>query len=113
MNVVSWPSDVNQKFFAFKYKPVSNTKSTSFISGRKIAFQINTKNIMEFSCSLRLTKAELTSFYNWYNNVLGQDSGAFTCEALGENYYRFKDIPDPQDTDQKTKVLSLSIEEVF
>lgn len=113
MNVVAWPSNVNTKFFAYKPKPIGNTKKTSFISGRNISFQINTKNLLEFSCSLKLTKTELNAFYSWYNDVLGQDSGAFTCAALGNKYYRFTDIPDPQDTDQKTKVLALSIEEVL
>ena len=62
---------------------------------------------------LELTKEELALFWTWYNDVLGQNAGAFQCPALGDGVYRFASVPSPEDTDQKSRVLSMEIEEVF
>lgn len=113
MNVVTWPDGVNDRFFAFSDKPKKNTITTKFMSGRTIGEKINSKNIMTFSCSIWLTKAELDLFWIWYNEVLCQDVNCFTCSGLGQNVYKIVDTPDPQDTNQTTRVLNLSIEEVF
>ncbi len=113
MNVYTWPSTVNTRFFSGNDKPKENTETVSYLSGRQVSYQINTKKLMTFKVKLEVTKAELALFWTWYNDVLGQNANAFTCTALGNNVYRFVSIPDPEDTDQTTRVLSMEIEEVF
>lgn len=58
------------------------------------------------------TSDELPTFWDWFNDILGQTAGAFSCGALGDGYYRFIQIPDPEDTDTLNRVLSLELEEV-
>lgn len=113
MNVYTWPSTVNTRFFSGNDKPKANTETVSYLSGRQVSYQINTKKLMTFKVKLKVTKAELALFWTWYNDVLGQNANAFTCTALGNSVYRFVSIPDPEDTDQTTRVLSMEIEEVF
>lgn len=113
MTVTEWSAEVNTRFFAFSERPKGNTKETEYASGRVTAYNTNTRAVMTFSCSLQLTKAELSAFWKWYNDELGGRAGAFTCAALGDRHYRFSDIPEPQDTNQLYRVLSMDIEEVY
>jgi len=113
MVVSNWPNTINKKFFGFNSKPKENTKLTQFISGRTVAYQANTKKIMTYNFSLSLNNTELAAFWTWFNDDLGQTAGAFSCDALGSNNYRFVSIPEPQDTDTNNRVLSLEVEEVF
>lgn len=113
MNVYTWPSNINTKFFSGNDQPKENTETTSFLSGRQVSWQVNTKKIMTYKLKLKLTKTELADFWTWYNDVLGQNANAFSCAALGTGAYRFTSIPSPEDTDQKTRVLSMEIEEVY
>ena len=114
MTVVSWPPEVNQKFFAYNKQPIENTKEFESVSGRKVGYLINTKAIMKFQCSLEVQRhTEEDNFWNWFNYTLGSTAGAFTCAALGTNTYRFVSIPQPQDTNQTSRVLQMEIEEVF
>lgn len=113
MTITQWSESVNSKFFAFNERPKGNTRQTDYLSGRVTAYQVNTRNVMTFSCSLQLTKEELANFWEWFNDELGGLSGVFSCAALGQGYYRFAEIPDPQDTNQLYRVLSMNIEEVY
>lgn len=113
MTIVDWSNKVNTRFFGFSDKPKDNTTVTQYVSGRVVGWQNNTRNVMTMQCSLKLTKKELAAFWDWYNDELGALAGVFTCGALGDKHYRFTDIPDPQDTEQTSRVLSLSIEEVY
>lgn len=113
MTITEWPSNINSKFFAYNDKPKENTTITEFMSGRTIGNQINSRNIMTINCSILLSKTELSSFWNWFNDDLGQLSGAFHCAALGSKNYRFTEIPEPQDTELQYRKLSLSFEEVY
>lgn len=113
MNVYTWPPEINSKFFSGNDKPKENTETVSFLSGRQVSFQINTKKIMVIKVKLELSKEELALFWTWYNDVLGQNADAFQCPALGNGVYRFVSVPLPEDTDQKSRVLSMEIEEVF
>lgn len=112
MLTTQWP-DVNQKFFAFNSEPKNNVELTEFKSGRTIGFQKNSKKIMLINCSIKFSKDELNRFWNWFNDVLGQCAGCFSCPALGNNLYRFVSVPKPQDTELQNRVLTLEIEEVF
>ena len=113
MNVYTWPSTVNSKFFSGNDQPKENTETTSFLSGRQVSYQINTKKLMIYKVKLEVTKTELALFWTWYNDVLGQNANAFTCSALGSATYRFVSVPTPEDTNQQKRVLSMEIEEVF
>lgn len=115
MTVVDWDSEhVNSKFFSFNKKPKDNTKKFSSVNGRVIGYCVNTKKLMTFSCRLRLhSKTEEDYFWNWFTDTLGGCSGYFACAALGPGIYCFSDVPDPEDTDQTGRTLSLSIEEVL
>lgn len=113
MNVYPWPESVNSKFFSGNDRPKENTETVSFLSGRQVSYQINTKKLMTYKLKLKLTKAELALFWTWYNDVLGQNACAFSCSAIGNSVYRFKSVPEPEDTGQKTRVLSMEIEEVY
>lgn len=113
MNVYTWPNTIPSKFFSGNDKPKKNTETTSFLSGRQVSWQLNTKKLMTLKVKLELTKTELALFWTWYNDVLGQNANAFTCPALGSSTYRFVSIPDPEDTNQKSRVLNMEIEEVF
>jgi len=113
MNVYTWPVNVNSDFFNGNDQPKENTETTSFLSGRQVSWQINTKKLMTYKLKLKLTKTELADFWTWYNDVLGQNANAFECPALGTGTYRFTSVPSPEDTDQKIRVLSMEIEEVY
>ncbi len=113
MNVVEWPSNINSRFFSGNDQPKANTETTSFLSGRQVSWQINTKKIMTYKLNLKLTKSELALFWTWFNDVLGQNANAFTCTGLGSAVYRFVSVPSPDDTNQTSRVLSMEIEEVF
>lgn len=113
MTITAWPESVNSKFFAFNDKPKENSQITEYLSGRVTGYNHNTRAVMSFSCSLQLTHTELADFWNWYNDELGALAGVFTCPALGVRHYRFAEIPDPQDTNQQFRVLSMQIEEVY
>lgn len=113
MILSEWPSTVNTKFFAFSSKPKANTEEVEYISGRVVSWRKNTRATKEIECKLMLKiDSELSNFWAWFNDILGQTAGAFTCDALGEGYYRFREVPSPDDTDQANRVLNLSIEEV-
>ena len=113
MNVVAWPNNINSRFFSGNDQPKANTETTSFLSGRQVSWQINTKKIMTYKLKLKLTKTELANFWSWFNDVLGQNANAFTCSGLGSSTYRFVSVPSPDDTNQTSRVLSMEIEEVF
>lgn len=123
MVVVDWPENVNAKFFAYNEKPKNNIELTEMASGRVVGRKLNTRNIMTFSCSLYLKrKTELKAFWKWYNDTLGGTAGAFRSVALDKaqglssdevRYYRFSELPEPQDTNQLYRVISLQIEEVY
>ena len=74
MNVYTWPSTVNTRFFSGNDKPKANTETVSYLSGRQVSYQINTKKLMTFKVKLKVTKAELALFWTWYNDVLGQNA---------------------------------------
>lgn len=111
MQICTWPEGVNYKFFSGNSQPESNTEEISYLSGRRVAWQINTKKIMKWKLKLYLTKTELETFWTWFNDVLGQTANVFTCAGLGSGYYRFTEVPSPEDTGQTTRVLSMVIEE--
>ena len=113
MTITDWSANVNSKFFGFNDKPKENTKKTEYVSGRVTAYNVNTRSVMTFTCSLQLNKTELEAFWNWFNDDLGGQAGVFRCEGLGNRLYRFSDIPTPQDTNQLFRVLSMNIEEVY
>lgn len=115
MTVVEWDSThVNSKFFSFNKKPKDNTKKFSSVNGRVIGYRINTKDLIKISCSLRLnSKTEENHFWNWFTNTLGGCAGYFSCAALGSGIYCFSEVPQPEDTDQAGRTLSLAIEEVL
>ncbi len=113
MDVYQWPDGVGTRFFGMNGKPKENVKLTEFLSGRTVGIRNNTKQIMTWTLSLRLTMRELEIFWSWFNDTLGQTAGGFLCPALGPNVYRFTGIPDPQDTDQTARTLKMDIEEVF
>ena len=113
MNVVQWPSNIPTKFFSGNDQPKPNTETTSFMSGRQVSWQINTKKLMTYKMKLKLTKSQLADFWTWFNDTLGQNANAFTCSAIGIGTYRFVSIPSPEDTKQTSRVLSMEIEEVF
>jgi hypothetical protein len=113
MNVVAWPQTIPTKFFSGNDQPKANTETTSFLSGRQVSWQINTKKIMTYKMRLKLTKTQLADFWTWFNDTLGQNANAFTCSAIGNGTYRFVSIPSPDDTNQTSRVLTMEIEEVF
>lgn len=113
MNVVAWPQTIPTKFFSGNDQPKANTETTSFLSGRQVSWQINTKKIMTYKMRLKLTKTQLADFWTWFNDILGQNANAFTCSAIGNGTYRFVSIPSPDDTNQTSRVLTMEIEEVF
>ena len=113
MTVNAWPNNINTKFFSGNDKPVANTQTTSFLSGRQVSWQINTKKLMSYTLKLELSKTELALFWTWFNDVLGQNANAFTCPAIGNGTYRFVSIPTPDDTKQTYRVLSMEIEEIY
>lgn len=114
MILTNWKSSVNTKFYSLSSKPKENTQNTEYLSGRVVAWKRNTKDILQISCKLMLkVDTELKDFWDWFNNDLGQTAGAFTCSALGNKYYRFVSVPQPDDTDTVYRVLSLEIEEVY
>lgn len=113
MILSNWPQGVNDKFYSLSRKPKENTEAQEYTSGRVISWQRNTKKQFTINCKIMLRVAdELPTFWAWFNDVLGQTAGAFTCSALGSNYYRFISIPDPEDTDTTYRVLTLELEEV-
>lgn len=113
MTVHTWPPTVNSKFFSGNDQPKANTEEISYLSGRRVAWQINTKKLMQYKLKLYVTKTELATFWTWFNDTLGQTAGAFTCSGLGQGTYRFMSVPSPEDTDQTGRVLSMEIEEVL
>lgn len=113
MIISEWPEGVNDNFFSLNSKPTENTENSSFLSGRVVAWQRNTKKTFTHSCKIMLdVDSEIPLFWAWFNDTLGQTAGAFYCSALGENLYRFSSVPTPDDTDRNKTVLNLEIEEV-
>lgn len=112
---VNFPSNVNTKFFGYKAKPKENVVLSEKLSGRTVGHRANTKDLMTITCSLLLNKTELSAFWEWFNNSLGQTSGAFFCSALGKEnqLYRFTSVPDPQDTDTVYTTLNLELQEIL
>ena len=113
MTIVQWPSNIPSNFFSGNDQPKANTETTTFLSGRQVSWQINTKKLMTYKVKLRLTKAKLALFWTWFNDTLGQNANAFTCSALGSGSYRFVSVPQPEDTDQTKRTLAMEIEEVY
>lgn len=113
MILINWPSGVNKNFFGMTSHPLSNTETTSYISGRVVSWQRNTKKLMSYSLKLLLdVNTEIPLFWSWFNDSLGQTAGAFTCDAIGTSAYRFTEVPSLEDTDQNKTILNLTIEEV-
>lgn len=109
-----WSANVNKRFFGLNEKPKENTRVTEFMSGRTVGEQINTRAVMQYSCSLLLAVPdELNNFWAWFNDELGALAGVFTCDAIGDGQYRFVSTPEPQDTSRVWRELSLEIEEVY
>lgn len=114
MTVTSWPVTVNTNFYNSKAQPLNNVTQTSFLSGRTIGWQNNTRNVMSITCSLSIkVGTESQAFWDWYNDDLGGTAGIFTCAALGNGYYRFSEIPSPENTSRDFRVLNLAIEEAY
>ena len=113
MTIVQWPSNIPSNFFSGNDQPKANTETTTFLSGRQVSWQINTKKLMTYKVKLRLTKAKLALFWTWFNDTLGQNANAFTCSALGSGTYRFVSVPQPEHTDQTKRTLAMEIEEVY
>lgn len=114
MTVTNWSGFVNTKFYSFSKMPKENTKSFDSISGRSVSYQVNSRAVMIYTCSLEVKRPdEENAFWTWFNDELGGLAGAFKCSAVGDGFYRFTEIPSPQDTKQKTRVLNLQFEEVF
>lgn len=113
MTIVQWPANIPSNFFSGNDQPKANTETTTFLSGRQVSWQINTKKLMTYKVKLRLTKAKLALFWSWFNDTLGQNANAFTCSALGNGTYRFVSVPQPEDTDQTKRTLAMEIEEVY
>lgn len=113
MTISTWPTSINSRFFGYSDKPKDNVQIIEYISGRTVAYRKNTKAQKAITCKIRFTKAELNIFWMWFNDVIGQCSGAWSCPALGDGLFRFTSIPDPQDTEQMSRTLSLEIEEVL
>lgn len=113
MTIVQWPSNIPSNFFSGNDQPKANTETTTFLSGRQVSWQINTKKLMTYKVKLRLSKAKLALFWTWFNDTLGQNANAFTCSALGSGTYRFVSVPQPEDTDQTKRTLAMEIEEVY
>lgn len=109
----SWPTTINQKFYAFQENPKENVELSENLSGRIIGHKINSKSIMQYSFTIKFTKSELGAFWAWFNNILGQTSGAFTCSALGSGFFRFTEIPSPEDTNQTYREISCKVEQFF
>lgn len=111
--MVSYPTNINSKFFAYNSKPKDNAILDEKMSGRTIGILANTKNTMQISCSIAYRiPDELNIFWHWYQEVLGGLTGVFTCPALGTKMYRFISTPEPSDTNQTLRVLSFNLEEV-
>ena len=113
MTIVQAPSNIPSNFFSGNDQPKANTETTTFLSGRQVSWQINTKKLMTYKVKLRLTKAKLALFWTWFNDTLGQNANSFTCSALGSGTYRFVSVPQPEDTDQTKRTLAMEIEEVY
>lgn len=116
MTRVNWSNNVNTKFYGYSAKPKDNVVLTENLSGRTVGHKANSKDVMQIKCSLLLTAEELSSFWSWFNNTLGQMAGAFYCADLGGSstqLYRFLSVPELEGTDQVWKSINLEIEEVF
>lgn len=111
MNLFIWNTAVNQNFYAYSKKPNDNAVVSSFLSGRVTGFKRNSHQNFTFTCKLKLTKEEEAGFWEWFE-AIGTTVGAFSCEALGNGYFRFVSIPSPDGTDQKWTILNMEIEQV-
>ncbi|MBO6300847.1 MAG: hypothetical protein J6N15_00220 [Ruminiclostridium sp.] len=113
--IVEWAKGVSSRFFGLQEKPKDNAVKSEFISGRTTVMQINTRNVIAITCSLRLSvrDGELARFWKWFNDELGGVSGTFKCAALGDKSYRFVEVPEPQDTGRTWRTLAMSIEEDY
>lgn len=108
-----WPTAINQKFYGFNEIAKENVVLSTTLSGRTVGHKANSKSIMQYEFSVKFTKTELSLFWKWFNDVLGQTVGSFTCDALGEGYFRFTEIPSPQDTKQTSRELTCKVEQYF
>lgn len=119
MTITQWPSNVNSRFFKLKRKLKDNVVITQMDSGRTVGFKKNEQDFFEYSLSVQLNKTngELNRFWTWYSSTLGGTAGWFTCAALSNKYgthtYRFTQLPEPENTNQKIEILNLNIEEVL
>lgn len=109
----TWPETINQKFYAFNENAKENIELSENLSGRIVGHKVNTKSIMQYSFSVKFTKSELGTFWAWFNNILGQTSGAFSCDALGSGFFRFTEIPTPEGTNQTYREISCKVEQFF
>lgn len=112
MTVVDWPEGVNTRFFSGTKDAKDNAEVTEYASGRTVAHLSNTRFNFKYNLSLMVNKAELSAFWDWFTLTLGGLSGAFRCEAIGGQLYRFSESPS-EGQGQRFKTLTLVIEEVY
>lgn len=112
MTIYNWSSFVNTRFYNYSHQRADNSIMTEMISGRKVGFQKNTRNVDTLSCSLLLTQNEDTAFWNWFDGIGGL-AGGFKCSALGSANYRFTEVPSPSNSSQGYITLDLKIEELY
>lgn len=70
------------KLYGVQTGYADNAIVTEFDSGRRVAIQKNSKNKRRYSVSYAATKAQETTFFNWYENTLGGNAGTFTAPSL-------------------------------
>lgn len=70
------------KLFGVQTGYVDNAITTEFDSGRVVSVQRNSKNKRRYSVTYAATKAQETTFFNWYENTLGGNAGTFTAPSL-------------------------------
>lgn len=112
MILSSWPSNLPEKFYGLKNGFKDNAVVNEYMSGRVNGFVKNSRAIMTKTLYIRLTKSEQTIFWNWFNSI-GGVLASWSCSAIGTAYYRFVSVPTQEDTDQKTNVFKLELEEVY
>ena len=70
------------KLYGVQTGYVDNAITTEFDSGRVLSVQRNSKNKRRYSVSYMATRAQETTFFNWYENTLGGNAGTFTAPSL-------------------------------
>ena len=114
MKILNYPITLNTSFWELSEKPVENCTIVQNISGRETGYRNNSKALMSYSFKVEYDKTEQTTFWNWFNNDLGQFSNAFKLSAIKQDaVFKFAEIPTPEDTDTQKRVLTFNIKEVM